>query len=51
MTAPVRTENGKNVSKTLGLTLELLDLDRETEWQQQMIIDKFETLHVRESRS
>lgn len=50
MTAPVGTEK-KKCQQTLGLALEILDLDHETEWQQQMVIDKFENFHVRESRS
>lgn len=41
----------KKCQQTLGLALEILDLDHETEWQQQMVIDKFENFHVRESRS
>lgn len=49
--SPSENRKWKKCQQAQGLVLEILDLDHETEWQQQMVIDKFETLHVRESRS
>lgn len=49
--SPSENWKWKKCQQTLGLALEILDLDHETEWQLQMVIDKLETLCVRESRS
>lgn len=49
--SPSENWKWKKCQPTLGLASEILDLDHETEWQQQIVIDKFENLHVRESRS
>lgn len=49
--SPIESWKWKECQQTLELALEILDLGHETEWRQQMVIDKFETLHVRESRS
>lgn len=46
--SPSENWKWKKCQKTLGLALEILDLDHETEWD---ATDKFEILHVRESRS